>query len=819
MLLPAIALSLALCRPASADSITLSTAGPVPPDGPITATYHLSRPIDRAGRLEVDWTDSYGRHVDRLVIPLPAGGGPDVAFTLDLRRAVSMRNELRGHVLLSGASEPQAADGALELVVPPQDRDWWDYRVIVWQALDPAQYATLRDWGVTAGLVFGNRDDRGGAIDPSKIAPLLDADLRWYVENIATDFYSAYHRWFPDRPVNWRFLEVQKRYRENPADIAALLRRPSLSDPEWLERIRARLARTVWAHSPYAPLYYSLADEPGIADLSAYWDFDMSEPSLRGMRAWLDEQYGGLSALNAQWQTDFPSWSQVVPMTTREAMQRTDGNFSAWADYKAWMDVAFARALRAGTDSVHSADPAALAGIEGGQIPGWGGYDYANLADAVDLMELYDSGDNVEIVRSLNPRIILLTTLHAESGPDSQPVWTALMRGGRGLILWDPASQLVGPDGSPAPVGLALAPTLRRLTGGLGALLINSTRHADPVAILYSPASFRTQWMLHHQPLGEAWSRRDAEDEYEDDAVRSATRADGRALRRLGLQYQFVSATGLAQGELGRAGVRALMLPHAIAMSAAEVAEIRRFVAGGGLVIADVPPGAFDQHSRRLPAPALADLFEDGRAILLPLERADRDQEIARRLALAGVRPEITVAGAAGAPDPGVELHLLQNGEATIIAMAGRPAAGDLVVSLREPRFAYDLLSGRALGRSDRLAVAMNADGASLIAVSPTPLRAPIVSPSPPAHAGDTVELRIMVPATSPPARRILRAEVVDPAGKPVPYYSRNLLAPGGAASLVLPLALNDPLGTWRVRVTDLISGERTETELQVRPR
>jgi len=86
-------------------------------------------------------------------------------------------------------------------------------------------------------------------------------------------------------------------------------------------------------------------------------------------------------------------------MTTREAMQRPDQNFSPWADFKEWMAVAFLRAIEAGTEATHSADPQAVAAIEGGQIPGWGGYDYSRLAASVDAMELYDLGDNVEIVR------------------------------------------------------------------------------------------------------------------------------------------------------------------------------------------------------------------------------------------------------------------------------------------------------------------------------------------------------------------------------------------------------------------------------------
>ena len=62
-------------------------------------------------------------------------------------------------------------------------------------------------------------------------------------------------------------------------------------------------------------------------------------------------------------------------------MQRIDENFSGWSDFKAFMDQSFADALRAGTDAVHAADPTALAAIEGGQIPGWGGYDYSRLRE------------------------------------------------------------------------------------------------------------------------------------------------------------------------------------------------------------------------------------------------------------------------------------------------------------------------------------------------------------------------------------------------------------------------------------------------------
>src|SRR3546814_16435322 len=55
-----------------------------------------------------------------------------------------------------------------------------------------------------------------------------------------------------------------------------------------------------------------------------------------------------------------------------------------------------------------------------------------------------------------------------------------------------------------------------------------------------------------------------------------------------------------------------LIRPHALARSPAEAEESRRFARQGGTVVAVGGPGVFDQHSRRLPRPLLADLFPAG---------------------------------------------------------------------------------------------------------------------------------------------------------------------------------------------------------------
>ncbi|MGH7212672.1 MAG: beta-galactosidase, partial [Acetobacteraceae bacterium] len=311
---------------------------------------------------------------------------------------------------------------------------WRHFRIILWQTPTATQIPALKRLGVETTKLIANRSGKGPLVDGPAIAPLLAGGMRWYVENIATDFYSAYHRWRPHVPVNAAFLAAQRAHGAEPASLAPFIRQPSLSDPAALAAITTRLRRTVRAWAPYRPLYYSLGDESGIADLAANWDFDFSPVSLAGFRAWLHGRYPSLAALNAEWGTHYAHWDAVTPITTTAAMARTDDNFAPWSDFKGWMDTAFASAIRAGTDAVHAADPEARAAIEGAQIAGWGGYDYAKLAGAADVMEIYDAGANLAMARSFNPRLILLTTA-AESGPVAiRDIWQEALRGTRGLI-------------------------------------------------------------------------------------------------------------------------------------------------------------------------------------------------------------------------------------------------------------------------------------------------------------------------------------------------------------------------------------------------
>src|SRR5207244_6949308 len=158
--------------------------------------------------------------------------------------------------------------------------------------------------------------------------------------------------------------------------------------------------------------------------------------------------------------------------------------------------------LKMGADAVHSVDPQAYIGIGGGQMPGWGGYDYARIVKSLNAIEPYDIGNNIEIIRSLNPAMAVLTTSFATGPWEKHRVWYELLHGNRGLILWDDKAEYVTQEGVTGRRGQDAEPAYHDIRNGRGALLINSQRPAHPIAIHYSQASLRTEWMLAQKPKG-----------------------------------------------------------------------------------------------------------------------------------------------------------------------------------------------------------------------------------------------------------------------------------------------------------------------------
>ena len=803
-------------------------------DGMVTAIYRTNSLATGKGQLEIRWTDLHGRVVEDRKLPVTLTDENEVAFPLDLRRAAAMKNTLQVHFTLDGKNKKNEADrrdeqAEISFVARPPRQPWWDYEIIMWQQYPADRWPSLKQIGINAGQYVGRNKP------PASFA--FNNDVRWYAENVATDFYAEYHRWRPDRRVNWSFYEAKDLFKKDPTSKEAFKRNPSLSDPVWLKKIHERLVDVTRAQAPYRPIFYDLGDESGVADLSAYWDFDFSDHSLGEMRLWLKERYGTLDALNRQWGTSFTDWQRVVPETTSEAMKRTDQNFSSWSDHKEWMDVAFARALKMGVDAIHSVDSSAFVGIAGAQMPGWGGYDYARLAQALNFFEPYDIGNNIEIIRSIAPRTPFVTTSFASGPWEKHRIWYELMHGARGQIIWDDKFEFVNKDGTFGPRGEETKPYYTELRSGLAALLINSERQSDPIAIHYSQASFRTDWMLRNQPKGDAWVNRNASTERLDSDFMRLRESYCRLIEDVGLQYRFVSYMQLEEGELGRGGYRVLILPDSNSLSERESQAIRDFAARGGVVITTGEPGTFDEHSRKLDKSRLSDISVSFARI--PGDVLNYHQhrlvgkeagvlEAARKMfGAAGIDPPIRV------NDVGLEIHRFRNGGATIVGLLTNPQLRvnelgppefksnqrfEKPRSVRIPvpadAFVYDVRKGRGLGRVKEISTDLDPYEPAIYALLPAQPSA--LRLSAPARVARGSNADVSVSIASPAQIHVFHLDVIDPTGKTVDYYSGNLRASGHRAGKLIPVAHNDPAGTWTLRAKDILTGQSASAAFEV---
>jgi glycosyl hydrolase family 42 (putative beta-galactosidase) len=806
----------------------------------VTALYRTSDLASGKGTLALRWTDVPGRVVEDWTLPVELTDENEIRFPLDMRRAVAMKNTLAAHFVFDGVNRKGASDhrdeqAQVNFIARPGDRDWKDYRIIMWQDYPANLWKTLMSLGINAGQYVGRSEP------PADF--LLDNDLQWYAENIATDFYSAYHRYFPDRRVNWKFYEAKELYKKDPSSKEAFKRHPSFSDPAWVDKIHDRLVSVTRKHSRYRPIFYDLGDESGVGDLAAFWDFDFSDQSLAEMRDWLKQRYGTLAALNRQWGTRFSGWDLVTPETTNEAMKRTDGNFSSWADHKEWMDISYARALQMGADAVHSVDAKAYVGIAGAQMPGWGGYDYARLSVAVNFFEPYDIGNNIEIIRSLAPGTPVVTTSFARGPWEKHRVWYELLHGNRGLIIWDDKFEFVNRDGTPGPRGVEAAPYFNEIAKGIGALLINSTRLSDPIAIHYSQASFRTDWMLRHQPRGSAWVDRTSSSERLDSEFLRLRESYCRLIEDLGLQYRFVSYSQLEQGELSRGGYRVLILPDSLALSAAEVGAIRGFLRSGGRVIATGDPGGFDEHSRKLATPQLNDVRDQ--MIRIPGDALNyhRDRLLGKEGSVleaarsafqaAEVRPRFRVVDERGQDAVGVETHMFRNGGATIVGLLTNPdlrvdelgppefksnarfeKPRHLRVLLDTDAYVYDVRKAQFAGRQNHVEFTLDPYEPVVYALLPSAARDLHVAVPGMVPPGGTAPVSFSTDPTA--ATSVFRVEVTDPSGNIATHYSGNFFGTEGRGGIQISFAVNDTPGKWDVRVRDVLTGKTARSTIEV---
>jgi hypothetical protein len=133
----------------------------------------------------------------------------------------------------------------------------------------------------------------------------------------------------------------------------------------------------------------------------------------------------------------------------------------------------------------------------------------------------------------------------------------------------------------------------------------------------------------------------------------------------------------------------------------------------------------------------------------------------------------------------------------------------DLEVRLPRAADLVNARTGASLGRGDRVKATLAEGDALLLALNPAPTGMLTLAGPDTARRGSHPRFEV---ASREGGKRLVRAHVVGPDGAFRPEFARNLLLDGRPEGFVVPFALDDSAGSYRVRVEDVLSGATEET-------
>jgi hypothetical protein len=680
---------------------------------------------------------------------------------------------------------------------------------------------------------------------------------------------------------------VKKELFRRTGETRFLVRNPSFDDPQVQQRLFDLARSAARAKAVYNMDYYFVGDEGSLGSYADAVDFDWGKHALDAFRSWLRAQYGSLEALNRTWGSAFAAWDAVLPLTTEAA--RREGRFAPWADHRTYMEVSFARAYDTVRRGVREGDPEGRIALSGTQVTSaWNGCDWYRLDAVIDDFLSYSGGNQWDIHRSFakpGARIGFWTGYGRRGAAVRHEVWTAALQGVlHPQLFWSPS--IINPDLTFSRSGRDLGEVFQALRfEGIGRLLMEAERLDDDLAIHYSMPSVHAAGILGHHDRDAAKNGQTSFPANRDGWVR--------LLDDLGLSFRFVAAPQVEGGALR--GLRVFVLPYSTALSDREVAELRRFVEEGGVLLADGAPGLFDEHVAWRETGALDTLLgvtappprarvaalgvragdvpglealeagvraSEGRALLhvgeadlgvvhrvgrgravllnalLDREGPARDgwREVVRAaLADAGIRPAVFVTDLSGRPVSRVRVARYRFGDHDVVALLsgqldvktsfardgvtvfedvekGRLVRHEVDVTLPRVAEVTNARTGESLGKTGRLRVSLTAGDALVLSLGPERSTLHLEGPSA-AKRGEAPDFTAIASAGG---RRILRWDVHGPDGGFRPEYARVTVADGATAAFVLPSALNDAQGEYRIRVNDVLSGASAERRLRL---
>ena len=743
----------------------------------VKVTSSVSRLSSSASdlRLRMRVVDSYGRELRGDDVPVVAEGagrgGEDAVATWSFRIANALPARCYDVIAeLVDAKGAVVARRKAELRVRPAREKlvWDDFEVGTWANANVRRY----QWPELARVFHASGVD---TVIANPYPAEIDLPCRYNIHPTCLSDAGLCRCAEPDAY-------------SKTGDKMKLVRGICLSSPEFFAGRDKALANMERDLPRYGIRYVWFGDEQSITGYGGNpVDFCFSDHCLRAMRAFVKGKYGTLERLNAEWETSFASWDDVVPFTRQEVWEAKGKHVAGWADHLEFMDDRLTNSVAYSCRRLHRADPDMRFSLSGTQPPNaYGGTDCWKILGVLDSALSYGSGGQHDIHRSFRPDGAFTPWVwgyNFRGGRAVSAVWRPLFYGCRGLMGFCQSSQW-NPDLTYSKGLVETVDHIQRLRHGVGKHVVNNLRTRPDVAILYSQASVRAAFIENRRKEHEACEEK----------VRTL-------LMNLGYSYDYVSDVQLASGVAEARGYKVLYLPDAAALGDDEIAGVRRFAAKG-VVVADGLPGRLRQNCRARRESPLKDLFATGGALLFT-DLSDKDHaRFDAALAKAGVKVDRLTASTADGTrvnDLSIFAKVDSRGNPFWGVLFPEGASRRLTFAFPRRGFVYELVNGKAYGAVDRLE--LTADVGTPLAFVQLPEEAGLAALE---AKGGSVTVR-----TKGPADSVVRLRVFDPSGKEAEHYARNLVVRGGEPVVcTVPFVRSDAAGVWTLRAEEVISGE-----------
>lgn len=669
------------------------------------------------------------------------------------------------------------------------------------------------------------------------------------------------------------YMDLKNKYFQT-GDLKYLIRPVCMNDPKYRDEVKSRIQRVVGYMKNYGKMDYTLTDELSITHFGDYYDFCFCEYCLKSFREWVKGQYKDLKELNDAYGTNFASWDEVRPITSKEAREK--GKWAGWADHRKFNEYSLYEFVKWIKKEVQKIQPDATISLSGTQIPGpYNGHDVWLRCQVFDNLWAYGSGNQIIMHRSFNPGLKQLPWGgYGSSGAElKHKLWRNVLEGGYGNAFWWFPINL-NPDFSLNPCSQAWKEAVSDLLTGIGKTIFTSRVEDYGIAIHYSQDSIHAAYCL------DATSTFDKNrDKWVETILRNH------------LNFSFISYAQIEKGDLVYPKVKVLVLPYSISLSDKEAEAIRNFVRNGGTIIADMQTGIMDEHCRlrlkgaiddvlgikrintevrpvddegkwhpvkewnfipedsgiKLQEPGIAlttgkslytagsipgivmNSFGKGRSWYLnfnlalgSLEKKENEMMklINQILSLADIKPYATIVDEDGQPIRDCLIYVYHNEPMHFIGILPDEPKGEDITNKKGRLIipsGYQLIDMRKSCAANPNEIILEPGIAHFYSLLPYSVDGiEITSPSS-VQQGDILNIKVRLNINKTPGNHIIRIEIQDPSGNYVYYFSKNIVSKNGMCEYKIKLPLNATIGRWQIIAIDLPSGKKQIAEFEVK--